>query len=126
MRNAGSAGNSTSRGWRQQLHGADQCHASSTRWDQSADKCQGAHRSVGGVDTDDDCAYVLRPADHEYGARGTADDTSRDAAHEQATNRPMSAPANHDDVRLETFGCAKNSLDGRLVRDFNFDVRPAA
>ncbi len=60
------------------------------------------------------------------GARGTADDTSRDAAHEQATNRPMSAPADHDDVRLETFGCAKNSLDGRLVRDFNFDVRPAA
>jgi hypothetical protein len=38
----------------------------------------------------------------------------------------MPAPAEHDDIRLKTFGCGENSFDWCLVRDFNFDVRPAA
>ena len=55
------------------------------------------------VDTDDDCAYALRPPDDEHRALGATDDASGDAAHEQATNGAMPAPADHDHIGLETF-----------------------
>ena len=98
----------------------------STRRDQPADKCQGALCGLRSVDTDDDRAYALRPPDHEYRALGATDDASGDAAHEQATNGAMPAPADHDHIGLKTFGFAENSLNWGLVQDFNFDVGPAA
>ena len=47
--------------------------------DQPADKCQGALGGLRSVDTDDDCAYALRPPDDEYRALGATDDASGDA-----------------------------------------------
>jgi hypothetical protein len=38
----------------------------------------------------------------------------------------MPAPADHDHIGLKTFGLAENALNRRLVRDFDFDLGPAA
>ena len=97
----------------------------SRRRDQPADKCQGALCGLRSVDTDDDRAYALRPPDDEHRALGATDDASGDAAHEQATNGAMPAPADHDHIGLKTFGFAENSLNRGSCPGFQFR-RPAS
>ena len=51
---------------------------------------------------------------------------TRDTAHDEAPNRPMTPPAKHDRVRRKSVGRGEDSLDGRLLHEHDFDIWPPA
>ena len=110
----------------QQLHSPHKRHAAARRRYQPADKAKARFAPSDPSTPTTTCPYMLRPPDDEVRALGAADDASRDAAHQQATNGAMPAPADHDHIGLKAFGFAENCLNRGLVQDFSFDVGPAA
>src|SRR5690349_11212183 len=86
---------------REQLHRTDKRHATVRRGIEPADQFQGALCGFRSVDADDDGAHALRSPDDEYRARGATDHASGHAAHQQAANGAMSAPADHDYIGLK-------------------------
>jgi hypothetical protein len=68
---------------------------------------------------------VRRPSsDDENGARGCADDTPRDAAHQQTAYGAVTAPAHDDHIGPKSFSLGKDSGDWDFVYDNGLCVRP--
>jgi hypothetical protein len=83
------------------------------RWRvQAADQLHGARSVWRSVEADDDLSHTRGlSTHHEHGTLSSADNTTRDTAHQQATRSSIAAPTYDDDVGSESLGLAQNGVD---------------
>ena len=108
------------------LHGGEQCYLAMSRRTQARDEGGRARGVVRCVEPDHNPRHLHGASpDDEHRRRGTADDGTRDAAHEQTTSRPMATPSDDAHVGSEAVGFCQNTFGWRLVNDHDLGIRPA-